>query len=188
MVADKHFKDMWLQWARSSLNGLGTFLEFGVPSAVIESSMWISMELLVLLSGYGYINQGTHVLTQSEKNSNHEISLDFAAMVFMINMFGIIQAVPVGFSYVCSAIIGSLQADNKSQLAKKYSKICYFTSQAFITVICVVIFWKKKQLVGHFITNKDVTAIIMNLFPFAFGFFFLQSSFIILMGVFKGLG
>ena len=128
MKAESQFKGMWLQWAMSTLNGLGTFLEFGIPCAVIECSVWIAIEILVLLAGFGYVNQGTHTLSQHEMLSNKGIAHDFAAIMFIINLYGITNAVPIGFSYVCSAIIGTLQADNKSQLAKKYSKICYFTT------------------------------------------------------------
>ena len=53
---------MWIQWAMSSLNGLGTFLEYGFPCAVIECSIWVRLELLVMVSGYGYINSGSHIL------------------------------------------------------------------------------------------------------------------------------
>ena len=173
MKAESEFKDIWLQWAMSSLNGLGTFLEFGIPCAVIECSIWVALELLVMVAGYGYINKGSHVLSESEKLNNREISIDFAAMMYIINLFGITNCFPVGFSYVCSAIIGGLQADNKSQLAKKYSKICYFTCQAFTILTCVGIHWKRKQTVEHFITNKDIAAQIYKLLPYVYLFLFL---------------
>ena len=34
------FKGMWLGWARSSLEGLGSFLEYGISSAMIEIFHW----------------------------------------------------------------------------------------------------------------------------------------------------
>ena len=108
MKAETQFKDMWLQWAVSSINGLGTFLEFGIPCAVIEFTVWVALELLVLVSGYGFINSGSHILSEQEKLSNREISIDFATMVFVMNLFGLTTSVPIGFSYVCSAIIGTL--------------------------------------------------------------------------------
>lgn len=34
--SEDHFKNMWLGWARSSMEGLGSFLEIGISSGIIE--------------------------------------------------------------------------------------------------------------------------------------------------------
>ena len=46
------FKGMWLGWARSSLEGLGSFLEYGISSAMIEIFHWWALQLLVFMSCY----------------------------------------------------------------------------------------------------------------------------------------
>ena len=48
------FKDMWVPWSKTSMDGLGSFLEYGIPSAVIECVIWTSMELFVFVTGYAY--------------------------------------------------------------------------------------------------------------------------------------
>ncbi len=46
------FKDMWVQWSRSTLSGLGSFLETAISSAVIECFQWWALELLIFIAGY----------------------------------------------------------------------------------------------------------------------------------------
>lgn len=46
---------MWLPWSRSTLDGLGTFLEYSIPSAIMEGFFLFSIELIVAISGYGII-------------------------------------------------------------------------------------------------------------------------------------
>ena len=46
------FKNMWLGWARSSMEGLGTFLEYAISSAMIECFHLWAIELLALFSAY----------------------------------------------------------------------------------------------------------------------------------------
>jgi hypothetical protein len=50
--SEDHFKDMWLGWARSSLEGLGTFLEYGISCAMLECFHLWALELLALFSAY----------------------------------------------------------------------------------------------------------------------------------------
>ena len=52
--SEGQFKDMWVPWSRSNLDGLGPFLEYGIPSAIIECVMLIALELFVFVTGYAY--------------------------------------------------------------------------------------------------------------------------------------
>jgi len=36
MHSEGKFKDMWVSWARSSLDGLGSYLEYSIPNAFME--------------------------------------------------------------------------------------------------------------------------------------------------------
>lgn len=92
--SDDLYKDMWLQWARSSLEGLSAFLEHGVPSAMIECSHWYVLEILVLLSGYLSVE-------------------DFAAQTVIINMCGLLFMIPLGLSYSISALVGNNLAEGR---------------------------------------------------------------------------
>jgi hypothetical protein len=56
LKAEGEFKDLWIGWAKSSLEGLGTFLEYAIPSVVIECSNWWALEIIVLLSGYHFLS------------------------------------------------------------------------------------------------------------------------------------
>jgi hypothetical protein len=56
LKAEGEFKDLWIGWAKSSLEGLGTFLEYAIPSVVIECSNWWALEIIVLLSGYHFFS------------------------------------------------------------------------------------------------------------------------------------
>jgi MATE family multidrug resistance protein len=88
------YKDMWLPWARSSLEGLGTFFEYGLPCAVIECSHWWVLELLIFLAGYISVE-------------------DFQAQTVVINMYGLIFMVPLGLSYTVSSLVGTNLAQGK---------------------------------------------------------------------------
>lgn len=56
LYAETEFKNMWLGWGRSTLEGLSTFLEYAVPSVFIECSHWWSIQLLVFLCGYDQLS------------------------------------------------------------------------------------------------------------------------------------
>jgi Na+-driven multidrug efflux pump len=95
--AEGQFKDMWLTWAKTTTDGLGIYLEFSVPSAVMEIVSTMSLELLVLISGYGIVAKSL----PSERN-------DFTAMTVTMNVFSLLYIVPQGVSYSISAVVGSL--------------------------------------------------------------------------------
>jgi len=50
------FQHMWLSWGRSSTDGIGTFLEYSIPTAMIEAFYVCSLELFVLIAGYGIMH------------------------------------------------------------------------------------------------------------------------------------
>ena len=53
--AEGQFKNMWISWARTSLDGLGSYLEYSIPNALMEVSFICALELFVCLSGYEII-------------------------------------------------------------------------------------------------------------------------------------
>jgi len=74
---------MWLSWAQTTTDGLGIFLEFSVPSAMMEIVLCCSLELLVFISGYGIVAKSL----PNERN-------DFTAMTVTMNVFSLIQILP----------------------------------------------------------------------------------------------
>lgn len=52
--SEGHYKNMWVPWSRTSIEGLGQFLEYGIPSAIMESVLWVALELFVFVTGYAY--------------------------------------------------------------------------------------------------------------------------------------
>jgi len=50
--SEGQFKNMWISWGRSSLDGLGTYLEYSIPNAMMDLFYLLSLELFVCLSGY----------------------------------------------------------------------------------------------------------------------------------------
>lgn len=43
LYAESEYKNMWLGWGRSTLEGLSRFLEYAVPCVIIECSHWWSL-------------------------------------------------------------------------------------------------------------------------------------------------
>ena len=56
LKAEGDFENMWIGWGKSSLEGLGTFLEYALPSVVLECSNWWALEIIVLFSGYNFLS------------------------------------------------------------------------------------------------------------------------------------
>lgn len=98
---------MWLPWSRSTLDGLGTFLEYSIPNAIMDGFFLFSLELLVCISGYGII-------------INHESNVakrDFSAITVSMNILSMILMISYGMSYTISAIIGKFVSCNKVSIA-----------------------------------------------------------------------
>ena len=74
--SEDHFKNMWLGWARSSMEGLGSFLEYGISSAMIECFHLYVIQLLAFLAAY--------------QNSQS----DFATQVVIMNMYSFVHMIP----------------------------------------------------------------------------------------------
>ena len=181
MHSEGLYKDMWLQWARSSLDGLGQFLEFGIPSAMMECFLWCALELFVFMSGYGLGRTSQNQFSLSERE-------DFSAQVVIMNMFGLIYMIPQGISYSISALVGGLQAENKSNIARKYATVAYFYGQCLLIIVIIVLRMYGHQIFRRFVNNEETTARILAATPFVFIFMLLQSSIGLLTGVIKGLG
>lgn len=125
------YKDMWLQWARSSLEGLGTFFEYGLPCAMIECSHWWVLELLIFLSGYISVE-------------------DFQAQTVVINMYGLIFMVPLGLSYTISSLVGTNLAQGKYQQAIRFSVLGFIYGQFLILVFCLLLGVYGHKIIGYF--------------------------------------
>lgn len=140
--AETYYKDMWLGWGRSSLEGLGSFLfEYAIPSAILECSHWWSLQLMVYLSGYDHISG--------------KIATDnFSAQVVIFNIFSLIYMVPMGMSYAISALVGANLADNKPKIAVRYAKIAYVLCEFVIFCICCILNANSKKIVMMFETEE----------------------------------
>jgi hypothetical protein len=55
LKSETKFKNMWVPWARSTMEGLGTFLEFSIPNAFMEVFFLLSLELFVCMAGYNIV-------------------------------------------------------------------------------------------------------------------------------------
>ena len=51
---------------------------------------------------------------------------------------------PQGISYTISALVGSLQAENKPNVAKKYATVAYYYGQFLIFLVIIVL-----SIYGH---------------------------------------
>jgi Na+-driven multidrug efflux pump len=53
--AEGQFNQMWLPWQRTSFKGMGSFIEYCIPNALMEVFFLFSLELFVCMAGYGII-------------------------------------------------------------------------------------------------------------------------------------
>ena len=67
LYSEGKYKDMWVPWAKSSLEGLGQFLEYGIPSAIMECVLWVALELFVFITGYAYGRKSQNQFSLSER-------------------------------------------------------------------------------------------------------------------------
>lgn len=175
LKSEAEFKGMWLQWAFSSLDDLGTYFEYGIPNAMIELFTCCALELFVLIAGYGIVKN----VSQRE---------DFNSHVVTMNLFGLIYMVPLGLSYTLSALVGNLLAQNKSHIAKKFFHIGYLYGQFLIVVICIIIKVYGHKIFSHYLNSEASISKIERAMPVIFTYFMLQASTCMLNGVIKGLG
>ena len=129
--SDRCYKDMWLPWARSSLEGLGTFFEYGTPCVMIECAHWWVLEILVGLSGYLSVN-------------------DFDANTVVMNMFGLIYMIPLGVSYATSSFVGMKLAEGRCSHAIKYSILGWLYGQFLVSIFCICLSKYGHGLIGYF--------------------------------------
>ena len=104
--SEDHFKNMWLGWARSSMEGLGTFLEYGISSGIIECFHLYAIEMLAFLAAY-------------QNNQS-----DFATQVVIMNMYSFVYMIAQGYSYAASALVGFHLAENKTKTASPPLSFC----------------------------------------------------------------
>ena len=168
--SEGQFKNMWIGWARSSLEGLGTFLEYGIFSAMMECIHWWALEVLIIMSSY-------------RQSQNY-----FAAQVVIMNMFTLAYMVPQGISYTCSSLVGNYLGENKSKMAKRYAILCYIYCQFIITIACILFGIHSHKIISYFVRQEEVIQSIQNcMFPIIC-FMVMETSYAILIGIMKGLG
>jgi Na+-driven multidrug efflux pump len=173
------FQHMWVSWGRSSTDSLSTFLEYVIPTATMEATNILSMELFVLMAGYGI----THKINQ---RTNEKI--DFSAQVVTMNLFQILEVLPVGVGFTISAIVGIYQAQIKSNIAKKISNIAWLYGQVMMVISCVLFYQYREKILNNYLNSQDTKEVIFKNLPLIFGFYILQASLIMLTGTIKGLG
>jgi len=71
---------MWLSWGRTSTEGIGTFLEYAIPSAMVETLYVCSLELFVFIAGYG-------IMHRVEKSTE---KMEFSAQIVTMNIFSLV--------------------------------------------------------------------------------------------------
>lgn len=124
---------LWVPWSKSTLSGLGSFLEYGLSSVVIECSQWWSLELLIFFLSF----------------QKSQVESDAQGVVY--NVFTCIYMIPIGMSYTMSALIGTYIAEGgansihnhtNSGRANKYTKIAirYATLCFLYGMFCVTVF------------------------------------------------
>jgi Na+-driven multidrug efflux pump len=96
--------------------------------------------------------------------------------------------IPQGISYSISALVGGLQAENKSNIARKYATVAYLYGQFLFIIVIIVLHMYGHQIFRRFVNNEETTARILAAMPYVFVFMLLQSSIGLLTGVIKGLG
>jgi Na+-driven multidrug efflux pump len=89
------------------MEGLSSFLEYGISSGMIECFHLYAIEFLAFLAAY------QHSQT------------DFATQMVIMNMYSFIYMIPQGYSYAASALVGFHLAENKTKTAKRYALLCF---------------------------------------------------------------
>jgi Na+-driven multidrug efflux pump len=121
---------MWLPWSRSTLDGLGVFLEYSIPNAIMDGFFLFSLELLVCISGYG-------ILINHDSNINKR---DFSAITVSMNILSVIYIIACGMSYALSAIVGNFQASYKSSMSIKYTIMAVLFGLVLVTLSIVLLY------------------------------------------------
>ena len=169
---------MWLPWSRSSLDGLGVFLEYSIPNAIMESFFLFSLELIVCLSGYGIILS----------HENNVKKTDFSAITVSMNMISVVSIISVGMSYTISSIIGNFQSTNKSSISKKYTKLAVLLGMSMITMSIVIFYNHSNKILKQYLNSDESVNRIMENLPIYFTLIYLVSYYGICNGIIKGLG
>jgi Na+-driven multidrug efflux pump len=169
---------MWLPWSRSTLDGLGVFLEYSIPNAIMEGFFLFSLELIVGISGYGII-------------INHESNVskrDFSAITVSMNILSLIMIISCGVSYAVSAIIGKFLSSNKYTTGKKYVAMIVCFGLFLVLFIMIIMHKNSTKILKQYLNSEDTVNRMIDSLPFFFGLMFLLSFYGICNGIVKGLG
>lgn len=90
-----------------------------------------------------------------------------------MNIFGVIYMIPVGISYTISALVGSYQAENKFNIARKYASVAYFYGQFLIILAIIILHLYDHKIFRHFVNNEETTTRILTTLPLIFVFMYL---------------
>jgi len=118
---------MWLPWSRSTLDGLGVFLEYSIPNAIMDGFFLFSLELIVCVSGYGILINNTQNVQKR----------DFSGITVSMNIMSVVLIISTAMSFTISAVIGNFQSTNKSTISKKYTK--YAVGYGLLLVILTIV-------------------------------------------------
>jgi len=175
LYAEDAFKDMWLGWGRTSLEGLGMFLEYAVPSAIIECSHWWALQLLVFLCGYDQL---------SGKNA----SQNFSSQTIILSLFTLTFMFPLGVSYSVSGMVGSHLGQKKYEEALRYANVGYACGMGLMALVCTILGYYSESIFRMFETDPQQISKLKKCMWVILVIIMLQASYGILAGVVKGLG
>jgi len=110
-------KESWHFFNADSFKGIGEFLEFGIPSALIYCLEWWSFEVLSVFAG---------MLSVEE----------LAANIVLLNICILVYQAPEGIGFAISNVIGNSLGEMKARKSKKYA-IISLAIMAIVTFVLV---------------------------------------------------
>ena len=75
LYAEEQYKDLWLPWAKTNLEGLSSFLEYLISNAMMDVFVNSALEIFMLMAAFG--NQQ-----------------DYSAQVVILNLFSLFYIIP----------------------------------------------------------------------------------------------
>lgn len=175
LYAETEFKNMWLGWGRSTLEGLSTFMEYAIPSVFIECSHWWSLQILVFVCGYDQISG-----KMAQQNSSSQMAI--------LSLFTFTFMFPLGLSYTISGMVGSFIGQRRYEEALRYAKVGYFYGMGLTILILVLVSSQRSMFIKMFQGDEKQASKLHHCMFIVYVIVLLQSSYGILIGIVKGLG
>jgi Na+-driven multidrug efflux pump len=76
LYAEQQYKDMWLPWAKTNLEGLSSFLEYSISNAMMDVFVNSALEIFMFMAAVGQHQQ------------------DYSAQVVILNLFSLFYIIP----------------------------------------------------------------------------------------------